>query len=304
MIRNTDIESFINTQCYEFDYISFNKSGVFDPFIDITYIITMKSSERYNTINKKLELLNPTSTIIVVNNFGYKKCKKILHKQNSAYDLTNAYLNVFYHSIKHGYKNILILEDDFEFDIVKMKNREIIHDLHTFFIKHKEEEFIYNIGTVPSFFNIIPIDKNHYQGVKIGYSQSIIYSDKVRVKILIEGIRTEKEHFDHFITKHFTNYFYKTPLCYQVFRKTENSALWINGYLSLFFKIIGLDKKSKPGYEIYFYYSFINTHIHIFLFLILFSFILFNTIYIMVEGKVWKPSFYSTSSKSNLKINK
>lgn len=285
MISNNDIKTLINTQCYNFDYLTFNKSGKFDSFIDVTYIITMKSSERYNIVYEKLKLFNPTKTVIILNNFGYKKCKKILYKQNSAYDLTNAYLNIFYHSIKNNYKNILILEDDFEFDLVKVNNTKIITDIQNFFIKRKNEEFIYNIGTVPSFFSIIPIDYNHYKGFKIGYSQSIIYSDKVRIKILIEGIKTEKEHFDHFISKHFVNYFYKTPICYQVFRKTENSSLWINGFLSTFFKLVKLDQKSKPGYEIYFYYSFINTHIHIILCSILVILILLNIIYIMIKGK-------------------
>lgn len=285
MISNTDIETLINTQCYDFEYLNFNKCGQFDNFIDVTYVITMKDSERYNMVYKKLEVFNPTSTVIVLNNFGYKKCKKILHKQNSAFDLTNAYLNVFYHSIKNNYKNILILEDDFEFDMVKMKDMKIINDLRYFFNKHRGEEFIYNIGTVPSLFNIIPVDTNHYRGFKIGYSQSIIYSNEIKVKVLIQGLNTKIEHFDHFISKQFVNYFYKTPLCYQIFKKTENSSLWLNGYLSTIFKLIKLDEKSKPGYEIYFYYSFINTHIYIILCSILVIFIIFNVFYIMINNK-------------------
>jgi hypothetical protein len=255
----------------------------------------MKDSNRHQIIYDKLNECNPTSNIIIVNNFGYKKCKKLLFKQNSGYDLTNAYMNIFYHSIKKNYGNILILEDDFEFDIEKMNNQMIINDLESFFIKRKEEEFIYNIGTVPSFFNVIPIEKNHYRGYKTGYSQSIIYSDKIKAKILLNGVKTQLEHFDHFISKHFDNYFYKTPLCYQVFRKTENSDLWINPYLSTMFKITGLDTKSKPGYEIYFYYSFINTHIFIGLLSLLVLFIFVNIIYIMVKEKPY--SFFSKNKK-------
>ena len=77
----------INIHCFKFDLIQ-NKKGIFDTFVDATYILTLVGSNKQNNINEQLK-------IFIVNNKGYKNCDKILYQQIPPYDLTDAYFNIF-----------------------------------------------------------------------------------------------------------------------------------------------------------------------------------------------------------------
>ena len=108
-IYNSDVN-----KCYNFVKKQYTK-GLFDTSVDVTYIITMVNSKRINSVNEQLQKYKPTKNIYIVENKGFKNCKKILPEQKSSYDLIDCFLQIFKHAEKENYNNILILEDDFIF---------------------------------------------------------------------------------------------------------------------------------------------------------------------------------------------
>jgi hypothetical protein len=282
----------LNLKCYDYKYIAYPK-GVYDSFVDITYIITITDSPRSKEIYEKLKKFNPTSTICIVYNKGYKKCNKILMKQNSGFDLSNAYFNIFYHSIKKNYNNIMILEDDFEFDYKLNNDPVVMNDLKTFFDQRIKESFMYNLGPFSQLCNpFVTSSLNHYKVLYATNTQGLIYTKKVRYESLRYFFTVSNQElmsFDGFICKYFTMYFYKYPLCYQLFPVTENSELWGNIFLRLIFKVTNLEKKAKPGYPLLFYSMIIVSYLFFIAFSI-FLVILFGLIlYVLITHK--SPQF-------------
>ena len=121
----------INSHCYTYKLLHNKKNGFMDNFVDATYIITMEENGRSDNIEQQLSMYTPTSKIYIAYNKGYKNCNKVLPKQITYYDLTDAYINIFDHSLKNNYNNILILEDDFMF-YSKIKNKLILNQIKKF----------------------------------------------------------------------------------------------------------------------------------------------------------------------------
>jgi hypothetical protein len=288
MLHN--IKKYLNQHCYSFELIDFKKKCIFDSFVDVTYIITMEGSDRLKEVYKKIKEFSPTQKIFIVYNKGYKKCNKILYEQNSAYDLTNANLNIFYHSIINNYNNILILEDDFEFDIKKIMSYNHIENIKSFFDKNKNTDIILNIGPIP--ISIFPflIYNNFYKSFLYSAAQCIIFNKNARYQIMYFLLKNnflykKSKYWDYFISIYFKNYIYYTPICYQTIPKTENSELWTNPFFDFIINILNLRNKTKPGYEILFYKIIILNYI---LFIIIFCivlFILINFIYKAISLK-------------------
>ena len=102
-----------NKNCYNYELRTY-ETGLFDTFVDATYIITsLDDKKRNENIEYQLEKCIPTKQIYMVYNKIYTKCPKILPKQIPPYDLKDAYLNIMQHSIDQNYNNILVLENDF-----------------------------------------------------------------------------------------------------------------------------------------------------------------------------------------------
>ena len=56
--------------CYSFEKLNYD-SGLLDKNVDVTYIINLENSERYNNIIKQLEKIKPTKTVYILQNKGY-----------------------------------------------------------------------------------------------------------------------------------------------------------------------------------------------------------------------------------------
>jgi hypothetical protein len=88
--------------------------GQMNDCIDATYILHLEDNGRMENILKQLEFFSPSNDIYIVVNKGFRKCKKVLPKQQPPHDLVDTYLHVFQHADENNIKgNILILEDDF-----------------------------------------------------------------------------------------------------------------------------------------------------------------------------------------------
>jgi len=253
--------------CYTFEKLTYN-SGLLDTSVDVTYIIHLENSHRYDNIIKQLEKYKPTKTVYILLNKGFSKCNKMGIKSSHA-DLTDCYLQIFKHAQKQNFGNVLILEDDFVFN-EKIKEKEHITNINNFLEKKSNDNFIYFLGTIPWF--LIPYDSYNYRCMLSTGTHSIIYSKSHRNDFLENfNRRMFVTDWDINYNINFTSRFiYYTPLCYQICdNNTENSknTKFQNKYLSfasevvtycnynIVFRILGMDKNPEPGYSFFYFYS-------------------------------------------------
>ena len=218
-----------NKHCYEIEYRQYKK-GILDDFIDATYIITMKNSKRIINIEAQLKKYIPTKNIYIVYNDGYKTCNKILPLYTPPYDISDAYFYTIYDSVKKNFNNILIFEDDFIFSD-NINNKIIHNEIKNTLDKNINNKIYFNLGPLPIIFypNINPFN-NIYKGIFTTMTQGVIYNKSIRNDILKykDDINIKPRHWDVFISKTYTTYFYKIPIIYQTFPITENQNYWIS----------------------------------------------------------------------------
>ena len=265
---NADLDKRLKSTegCYHFEKLNY-QSGLLDKNVDITYIIHLENSVRYDNIKKQLEMYKPTNTVYILQNKGYNKCKKV-GIENSTADLTDCYLQIFKHAQKQKFNNILILEDDFVFN-EKIKEKEHIDNINDFLEKKTGDNFIYFLGAVPWF--LIPYNSYNYRCILSTGTHSVIYSKSHRDNFLHNFDRKMLvTDWDINYNINFTSRFiYYTPLCYQICDSSVNSKTtkFENKYLSfasdvvtycnynIIFKILGIHKNPEPGYSIFYFYS-------------------------------------------------
>ena len=250
-----------NKYCYNFIQYNYN-DGLLNNAIDATYIIHLKNNGREKQIENQLNEFHPSNTLYLVENKGYKNCKKKLPKQNASYDLVDNYLHIFHHANDNNYSNILILEDDFIFN-KKLKDNLICDDICSFInTKTKNKEtFIYYLGCIPYLkYNIL--DKNENLLGSTG-THSVIYSKKFRNYILSSDTKKINDWDLNILYNFFyiNKYCYHVPLCYQIFPETENQRCWpeffgLKTIMLFIFKSLKLDTQYEPGFSIM--YSFAN----------------------------------------------
>lgn len=297
MIFNS--KELLNYNCYDFKIIN-HENGIFDIFVDVTYIITINNTEK---VINKLKLFTPTSKIIIVKNNTYKYCNKILYQQDPHHDLTNANINIIYHSIQNNYNNIMVLEDDFEFDLNKIKtcSTNHVYNIKTFFDKKKDESFIYNLGPLPILFQPLLIDKYHYRAIKLLSTHSLLYNRNAQHKIFDFMIHHNfqykySKYYDIFLTTFYTNYFYYTPLCYQTDENHKKDKFYsVNFYTKLIdfnetishfhTKLVNLNIIPKNRYELWFTFFIIFNYIIFIVFILILLFIIINIINIVIHKK-------------------
>lgn len=261
-----------NKSCYQYKKILF-QDGLLNDSIDATYIIHLHNNGRYDDIMGQLEKYHPTNIVYIVFNQGYKKCEKELPKKKPAYDLTDAFLQIFKNAQEKGYKNILILEDDFQFS-EKIREPTVCKDINDFLLLKPNERFIYYLGCLPAI-QTIGFTNHQYLLLSSG-THSVIYSKAMREHIINDHPSAsifDWDVFHNINTFNYNRYLYKEPLCYQLFPETENSNSWFNPlglrYLMQFIlRSLSLDTKVEPGYSIFYMFSK-------FLFLILLVLVLF-----------------------------
>ena len=252
--------------CYSFEKLNY-ESGLLDKNVDVTYIIHLENSQRYDNILKQLEKNKPTKIVYILQNKGYIKCKKEGIKSPHA-DLTDCYLQIFKHAQRQDHGNILILEDDFVFN-EKIKEKEHVTNINNFLEKKGDDNFIYFLGAIPWF--LIPYDSYNYRCMCSTGTHSVIYSKSHRDDFL-ENFNRKMLVTDWDINYNinFTSRFiYYIPLCYQICSNTDNSknSKFQNKYMSfasdvvtychynIVFRILGMDKNPEPGYSIFYFYS-------------------------------------------------
>ena len=241
-----------NTHCYTFEEFNYSK-GLLDPSVDATYIIHLKNNGRMDAIQDQLASFQPTSTVFIVHNQGFKTCNKRLIEQISYQDLTDAFLQCFKHADEQGYGNILILEDDFIFS-QEIKDMAHLNNVNSFLIEKKNENMIYYLGCIPIIVAPCQINFQQYYSFKSCCTHAIIYSQQVRRAKLNLNLK----HWDVIIENGVSSrYLYYKPLCYQTFPETENKQTWgekdnqvVVTVKNWTINMLNLDKTPEPGYGI------------------------------------------------------
>lgn len=226
------------------------KEGIFDSFIDATYILTLFTTKRMNSIIEQLKIIKPSRIVYIFFNKGYKD--KILNKNDSINDITDTNIHIFHHANENKYKNILVLEDDFIFD-KKIKNKDNILNIKNFIDNKQDDIFCYSLGSLPLI--LYPSEyKNTYLTLSFG-AHAHIYNKKTRNHLISKYPYAESDDWEYYTLMVVKRYIYKKPLCYQLFPETENSKNW--KITALIFKFINkfFDLKldiSTKGFETYY----------------------------------------------------
>ena len=240
----------MDTPCYYYEEFRVTQ-GSLNPSVDCTYVLIMHGSPRKEQIYKNVVKSNITTNVIFQYNYGYKKCDKNLKKNGPNYDLEHSNKQVFKHALDRGYKRILVLEDDCQFD-ERIRNKEVINDLNTFLLQ--ENPKIYSLGTTFSLsspFDILSQKKHHLLLYNTA-AHAVVYNEEymhyaINVDLLMG-------HADMEPNRHASKYTYHKPVAYQIIEKTENATegwgfVWPLANIFLI-QTSGVDKEVHPGYDI------------------------------------------------------
>jgi hypothetical protein len=270
-----------NLECYNFKKIIYT-NGLLDDAVDATYIIHLEGNGRYEDILYQLSQFQPTKIVYIVFNKGYTKCQKNENIVLPAHDLVDAFLQIFKHSDKQNYGNILILEDDFIFS-QKIKDISSRVNICKFLNNHKNENFQYLLGCIPIIKMPYTFDGNHFKNVISLGTHACIYSKINRTQLL----KREQKYitdWDVYNNYYFRRYTYYEPLCYQLFPDTENSDNWGKDNYLLYllglaikkiFKFFKLETKIEPGYSFFYLFSKIIFFVLLFIVLLIIYFIIY-----------------------------
>ena len=257
--------------CYTFNILQ-EKQGIYDSFLDCVYVITLENSfKRHKNIEDQFKKYNLCKNTIIVNNKGYN-CEKILEidgynikVDNTQTDLTHANIIVLKHSISQGYKNILILEDDFILSDI------ICETAHTENIKRevsKNGNQIISLGCLP--FISSNFNDNFKKNIVSLGTHAQIYTLSTTIQLLnYINTNLSKTICDwDVITNLCGRIFYNKPLVYQIWPETENRNNWLSKIKSIntknikkiekiflnSLKILSLDKTPEPGTSFFYKY--------------------------------------------------
>lgn len=230
--------------------------------VDATYIIHLEGNERLKKVNHELDMIHPTNLVFILHNKGFRGGGKAGFIKSAPQDLIDCYIQVFKHARERKYENILVLEDDFFWNM-DILEKDHITDISNFLLEKRGKDFLYLLGCLPVLQIPATFTGEHCLGLSLG-THAVIYSRKCRERVLDVDQSTMGD-WDVFHNFNSLRYFYYQPLCYQLFPNTENQTKWLSGYLPTvlqmailylivlpFFRILSLDEKVDPGYTFFY----------------------------------------------------
>jgi hypothetical protein len=253
----------MNDNCYHVDTHVFQE-GLLDEGLDAVYILLLVGSDRTKKAYSQMYEYKLCQNNHVVMNAGYKNCEKKLCAQKSYYDLMDANVYAMEHANKMGYKNVMILEDDYVLD-ERIRDPTVIKDLVDFW--NTRMFHLYSLGSVKYIQK--GITTKHPKIIHSGATQCIVFSKKGRSQILTEfqknpcletplNIFSDFNGHDlwfNFAVDH--KYSYYKPICYQTFPETENSAEWNTSWDVISLPFLKLHKQVQPGWDILYIFMYI-----------------------------------------------
>lgn len=233
------------------------------------------NTERHKNIKNQLKKLQPTKLVYIVFNKGFRKCEKHLPENKSNFDIIHCNLEIFKHSLKENYSNILVLEDDFIIE-ESATNSKHINEVNKFCLQRKNKKYMLSLGSIPTL--VLPYSFK-FRILLGGFGmQAIIYSRKYILYMLKKKDYIYKiGDWDEVNNWNIFNYLYYKPLITQIFPETENRKNYASnlGLTNLVIKIsnkLGMDKHPQPGFNI----AYIVGHIFSITIIILIIWLLFK----------------------------
>lgn len=236
--------------------------GIFTPNIDATYIIHLKDNGREQHIFDELSRIHPTSVIHIVYNEGFRRVDKGPQVKTTVDDLTHTYLWTFEHAVVQRYRNILILEDDFMFNVDDIKKPENQQNIRDILESRKSEDHVFLLGCLP--FLLLPRDPSTYTGITCGMHCAVYSEQCIRNTLANRDKIVDWDIFFNFVSETTNKYVYYKPLCYQLFPVTENSTNWgmehivlrtLSEMIKPFMQVCRLDIQVEPGYSAFYMFS-------------------------------------------------
>jgi len=236
--------------------------GIFDSCVDATYIIHLKNNGREQHIFDELSRVHPTSVIHIVYNEGFRNVDKGPRVKTTVDDLTHTYLWTFEHAVVQRYRNILILEDDFIFNVEDIRNPANQKTVCDILESRKTEDYVFLLGCLP--FLVIPRDHLTYTGITCGMHCAVYSEQCIRNTLAYREKIVDWDIFFNFVSETTNKYVYYKPICYQLFPVTENSANWGNEHIVLWtlsemvkpiMRLCQLGTQVEPGYSLFYLVS-------------------------------------------------
>uniref|UniRef100_A0A6C0F9B0 Glycosyltransferase n=1 Tax=viral metagenome TaxID=1070528 RepID=A0A6C0F9B0_9ZZZZ len=249
--------------CYR-KQLKYAETGIFDTFIDMTYVITMENAvERQKKAIAQLNKYKLSSNVTIMYNKGYKNCQKTFCKDEvcdrvdtSYTDLFHALRNVFNDAMENGYETILVLEDDFIISDAILEP-DVVPSLYGLIQDYRDKSLFLRLGTLPILsYGYSKNFKKLLSGVGM---HAVIYNKKGIVDMNKNTNYSRITDIDLRSNLVFLNrqLMYREPLINQIFGKTENNKQWGGdlgavGYfwasiVKKYLLLTGLDTSVEPG---------------------------------------------------------
>lgn len=248
------------------------KNAMFQHSVDATYIIHLEGNGRLPSIEDQLGKFHPSNLVYIVFNKGYKNCQKQLPSQLPAFDLVDTFLYIFQHANEQGFKNILVLEDDFIFSSEIYQDNHL-NNINNFLIEKQDQNMMYYLGCLLW----LQMPYNHHTSINLLSSgtHAVVYSFQAREYMLKKKIIPifDWDIYNNCLTG-ITRYVYHKPICYQLFPETDNSKNWPSLFefnpVKLYIKYNNLDKQLENGYSNTYKYSKMVGYILLLIIIIIF----------------------------------
>ena len=248
------------------------------PHVSAAVVLSMDTAQsRHDSLAADGNVLRNLCPLLYMQcNRGFKKCSKS-GVNNTAHDLVHAYLNAFREMERH--ENVLIIEDDVRFDLPDLATHLKRVDA---LVDSKQGNYTaYTLGSLA--FCMLPCEWYHRRIVgRWACTHAVIWSRNTREKLLKS---IDLDSISPHTILHMDNadlvpelqrgvYTYYRPIATQIFPATENRGNWCLDCTNLdkpyrqrqeaiyrdlvgaFYGLLGLDKRTRPGWDIVYCGSF------------------------------------------------
>tara|TARA_Y100000593_G_C4243074_1_gene303232 strand:+ start:225 stop:1040 length:816 start_codon:yes stop_codon:yes gene_type:complete len=231
--------------------------GAYEGIVSASYVLTMANSNRLSTIKDELNKFQPTEIVYFQINEGYNKCPK-KSVDSTTLDLCDAVATAAKHALNHGHKQVFIFEDDVFFNpkFTSAETRGVVRDQ----LNKSETNKIptqLSLGSLP--FVSFPSTYRDVRWTLVSTGTHATVLNYWALKQMSGTNVSECQDYDTWGHANFFRYTLATPVAFQRYEKTENSAQWGKPYgiigrfaatlLQLVYKILSIDSSDKAVVE-------------------------------------------------------
>lgn len=216
----------VDKTSYTLQKLQYPRPGLFDSFVDCSYVLSLKQSPRHAQMYQQLNHYRPSSTVFVFLDKGFKRHPKpILVEQKPCHDILLAYYTVFRHALEHKFQNIIIFEDDFLLN-ERIQNPQYLDDVKQFYLSRPRTQlFCYSLGSIPYLIKEFSYQHNTLKIIGGGLHAVIYpYQSIAMAAHFIGGLFKQRKfkEIEEIFNFDVDRYNYRVSLCCQPFPITDN----------------------------------------------------------------------------------